>query len=176
MPTPQKSQAIDDLRDRIDRATAVLITEYRGLKAQDMHKLRRALREAGLEYKVVKNTLLRRAAAGTYAERAANDVSGPIGVVFAYGEAAAAAKLITEKAKELDKLNLKWGTIAGSYFVAEQIAEIAKLPGRQEMLGQVVATIHSPVTNLVSTLHSIPQRLLGVLQAYAEQQAGSASV
>ena len=62
MPTPQKAAAIAALRERIDRATAVIITEYSGLRAQDMNRLRRTLREAGLEYKVVKNTLLRRAA------------------------------------------------------------------------------------------------------------------
>lgn len=168
MATPEKSQAIQELRARIDRASAVIMTEYRGLKAQEMLRLRRALRQSGLEYKVVKNTLLRRAASGTYAEKAANEVTGPIGVALGYDDPAAAVKALSERAGELEKLNIKWGCIDKQYFGAADIATLAKLPGRQDMLGRLVATIHSPVTNLVFTLQSIPQRLVGTLQAYAD--------
>ena len=170
MATPGKAQAIQELKERFDRATTVIMTEYRGLKAQEMLKLRRTLRQSGLEYKVVKNTLLRRAATGTYAEQAAHEVTGPVGVAFGYDDAAAAVKVLSERAGELEKLNIKWGCIDQAYFGAADIDTIAKLPDRHTMLSRVVATIHSPVTNLVFTLQSIPQRLVGTLQAYADKR------
>ena len=171
MTIADKERSVAELKEKIDRASAIILTEYRGLKAHDLNRLRRALRQAGLEYRVVKNTVLRRATEGTFAETAVKGVSGPTAILFGYEDSVTAARVITERANEFDALAVKCGLLDRQFCPATAIEAVAKLPGRQEMLGIVAATVRMPLTYLANTLHGVMTQLVGTLQAYLDKKA-----
>lgn len=171
MARPEKEAVVSDLHDKLERATAVLLTEYRGLKAGQMTNLRRRLREAGLEYRVVKNTLIRLAARGTRAEEMCASLEGPIAVAFSYNEPTEAAKLLVQSAKDFEQLNVRMGLIETMVCDAAQVEEVSKLPGRHEMRGRTVGTISGPLSGFLMITQGILRNLVGILQAKVEKEA-----
>lgn len=171
MARPEKEAVVSDLHDKLERATAVLLTEYRGLKAGQMTSLRRRLREAGLEYRVVKNTLFRLAARGTRAEEMCASLEGPIAIAFSYNEPTEAAKLLTQAAKDFEQLNVRMGLIETMVCDAAQVEEVSKLPGRHEMRGRTVGTISAPLSGFLMITQGVLRHLVGILQAKVEKEA-----
>ncbi|MCS6861319.1 MAG: 50S ribosomal protein L10 [Abditibacteriales bacterium] len=173
MAHPEKEAIVADLHDKLKRATAVLLTEYRGLKAGQMTLLRRRLREGGLEYRVVKNTLMYLAAQGTRAEALCASLEGPTAVAFSYGEPTEAAKLLTQAAKDFESLKVRMGLIEGMVCDAAQVEEVAKLPGRREMRGRTVGTISGPLSGFLMITQGVLRNLVGILQAKIEKEASA---
>jgi large subunit ribosomal protein L10 len=169
-----KPALVADLHDKLMRASAIVLTEYRGLEAPDMVKLRSGLRESQVEILVVKNTLLRRAAEGTKTAEILKDLSGPTAVALAFGEPAEAAKTLNKTAKDVDLFNLKQGIIESLVVDDKQIAAIAKLPGRQQLQAQAVGALQGPLANLVWTLQGVLTQFAGTLQAKVDKEGGAA--
>lgn len=166
-----KPALVAELHDKLQSASSVVITEYRGLKAGDLLKLRTALRGADVEVKVVKNSLLRRAAAGTPSEALVGDVNGPIAVALGYGEPAEAAKLLTKGAKDFEKFNLRGGLVEKMVVSSDQLAAIAKLPGKDAMRAQAVGALQGPLAGFVFTLQGVLTEFAGTLQAKIEKES-----
>src|ERR1043165_7492957 len=130
---PNKAAEVADLKEKLGRASAVVITEYRGLKAGDLVKLRGSLREANVELRVVKNTLIRRATEGTPLAEALGDLAGPTALAMGFAEPTDAAKSLSKSAHDFEKFAVIRGLIENMAVDASQLEAIGKLPGKQEL-------------------------------------------
>jgi len=169
----QKEAVVAEVHDRLARARAVIVTDFTGLKVEQMTDLRRRLKEQGLEYKVVKNTLLRLAARGTEAEELTQGLTGPNGLGFAYEEPVDLAKVLVEFAKDNPQLQIKDGVLEGKPISPEQVQALAKLPGREVLLAQLLGAMNGVARNLVSVLAAVPRGLVTALKQIEEQKAGA---
>lgn len=169
-----KEALVGSLHSKLDAATAIVITEYRGLKAGDMVKLRRELREVQVEVLVVKNSLLRRAAQGTNCESLVGDLVGPTAVAVAFGDASEAAKLLAKGADDFEPFNLQSGVIENSVLDASGIAAVAKLPGKAEMHAQFAGLLEGTVAEFAMVINAVLSEFVGLAEAKAEKDAVAA--
>lgn len=158
----EKAAVVADVTAQAGRSQTLALAEYRGLTVAHLDKLRREAREKGVYLHVLKNTLARRAVAGSPFEVAAERMVGPL--IYGFSEdAVAAAKVIADFAKGNDKLVIKGGAYAGKPLDADGVKALAAIPSREVLIAQVAGLLKSPI-----------QRLAGVLAALAEQKAGPA--
>jgi ribosomal protein L10 len=168
-----KPALVAELHDQLTRASAVVVTEYRGLKAGEMVRLRSGLRGQQVELRVVKNSLLKRAAEGTAVEEIFSSLVGPTAIAMAFGEPTEAAKLLSKSATDLEKFNLGRGVIEQMLVTGDQIAAIAKLPGKQELQARAVGALQGPLAGLVWTLQGVLTQFAGTLQAKIDKEQGA---
>jgi len=166
----EKKNVVADLHERFARSKLVIITDHKGLNVQAITDLRRQLRETGVEFQVVKNTLLRRAAAETGVEQLGEFFVGPSSVALSFDDPVAPAKVLTEFAKKNDKLEIKAGVMEAKALDLEAIKALSNLPSREELLAQVLSAMNAVPTGLVRVLHGVPQNFMNVLQAIKEQK------
>ena len=169
-----KEALVADLHEKLGRASAVVVTEYRGLKAGDLVKLRRGLNESQIEVLVVKNTLLRRAAVGTTSEQIVGDLSGPTAVALAFGEPTEAAKSLAKGASDFDSFNLKNGIVEKMVVDERGLAALAKMPGRTEMQSQFAGALEGFIGEFVGLAESLIREFHGLLEAKVEKEAAAA--
>ena len=162
-----KVEQVDVLTDKLKRAKVAVVTDYRGLNTTQLHDLRVKLRGGDVEYRVVKNTLARRAAEAAGHKALEAELKGPVAIAFGYDDLGVPAKLINEfvKATRL-KLDVLGGLVEGKVFNAEQIKQLADLPSREALIAQLMGTLQSPVGQLVGIMQTPAQQLVGVLNAY----------
>jgi large subunit ribosomal protein L10 len=175
-PRPEKVAVVDEVRTKLDEADGALLTEYRGLNVPQLAELRKALRDAGGEYKIYKNNLVRIAAADAGIEIADEMLSGPTAIAFvnagadgAPGDAAAVAKALKEFAKGNDKLVLKGGVLDGVVLSADDIKALAELPSREVLLSQIAGLLQAPLAEFVNLLDAVPREFSYALQALIEK-------
>ena len=175
-PRPDKVAVVDEVRTKLDEADGALLTEYRGLNVPQLAELRKALRDAGSEYKVYKNTLVRIAAADAGIEIADEMLTGPTAIAFvnggadgAPGDAAAVAKALKDFAKGNDKLVLKGGVLDGVVLSADDIMALAELPSREVLLSQIAGLLQAPLAEFLSLLDAVPREFSYALQALIEK-------
>ena len=168
-----KEALVAELREQLGSATAIVITEYRGLKAGELVTLRSGLSEANVELKVVKNTLLRRASEGTPLHELASQVKGPSAIAMAFGEASEAAKKLDSSSKAMNLFTFKGGVIESMIVSGEQVAAIAKLPGKKELQAKAVGALQGPLSGLVFTLQGVLSQFVGTLQAKIDADPAS---
>ena len=165
-----KAALVAELHDELTRASAVVVTEYRGLKAGDMVKVRSGFRDAQVTVRVVKNSLLKRAAEGTAVADVVKDVAGPTAIAMGFGEPTEAAKVLAKTATDYEPFNLGNGLIEKMTVSGDQIAAIAKLPGKQELQAKVVGSFQGPLAGLVFTLQGVLTQFAGTLQAKIDKE------
>ena len=166
----QKQVVIQDMAERISRAKAMVTSDFVGLKVEQMTELRAKLRTAGLDYVVVKNTLLGLAAKDTDAQDFMSKLFGPTGVAISYDDPVVLAKTLVDFAKDNQKLEIKAGLLDGKEIDLEGIKALAKLPGRDELLSMLLGALNGVPRNLVCVLAAVPRSLLNVLNAIGEQK------
>ncbi|HXG35356.1 MAG TPA: 50S ribosomal protein L10 [Dehalococcoidia bacterium] len=179
MPKPEKVAKVQEIQDRLERATMAVSTEYRGLTVQEMTDLRRRLRAAGLEVKVVKNTLLRIAAEQTEKTEVMRIIEGPTAMVFAYEDAIAAAKALTEYAQSAPSaFSIRGAYLDGTVVDASALRDLVTIPPRPVLLGQIMGQLQSPLATTAALLQSPLQEfsrllnsLLGELPGLVEARA-----
>jgi len=165
-----KQKITEDLHDRFTKSAVVVVTDYKGLDVSAINELRRKLREEDIEFQVVKNTLLIRAAKDTGVALIQDYFKGPSAVALSYSDPVAPAKILTQFAKDNQKLEIKGGVLNDKVLDADAIKALAKLPSREVLLGQLLATLNEVPTSLVRTLAEIPRSLLNVLTAIRDQK------
>jgi len=170
-----KAAVVTELQEKLGRASAVVVTEYRGLKAGELVKLRNTLRESQVEFRIVKNSLLRRAAEGTPLAEALGTLEGPTAVAIGYGEPTEAAKVLSKSASTLEPLVLQRGLIDALAVDASQIEAFAKLPGKLELQSMAVGALQGPLANLVFTLQGVLTEFAGTLVSKIEKEEGAAA-
>lgn len=169
----EKEQIVSDLRKRVEQSKAIVLTGYRGLNVEQVNTLRHRLREEKLSYHVVKNTLIKIAARGTALEKLNDYFEGPTAMVVSYGDPIPLAKVLMEFAKTLPSLEIKAGMIEGRMTPPEGVKALASMPPREVLIGQILGEIQTPGGQLGAALLSLPQQILYVLQARADQLATS---
>jgi len=172
MKRADKEQLVIELKEKMKGATALYYTDFTGLNVKRMTDLRRRLRKANVEYVVIKNTLALRAVneSGLVGER----LKGPTGLVVAK-DAVAAAKVITDFAKENDKRpTVKGGLFEGKAVDAAQVTKLASMPSREQMLGELGAGLQSPIAALVGALNGMLSMFAGAVEALKTQREGAA--
>ena len=164
----QKAEQVELLTEKLKRAKVAVLTDYRGLTVSQIQDLRGKLRGGDVEYRIVKNTLARRAAEAAGVPGLQKELEGPVAIAFGYDDnLATPAKLINEwvRASRL-KLDVKGGLVEGRVFSPDQVKQLADLPSRETLLAQLLGTLQSPVAQLVAIMEAPHQQLLGVLNAY----------
>ncbi|HZD23017.1 MAG TPA: 50S ribosomal protein L10 [Acidimicrobiia bacterium] len=145
MPRPEKVQAVADIREGLEGARAVFLTEYRGLSVQAIQELRKALRESGAEYKVVKMTLAKLAAGDAGIEGLDEYLSGPTALAFANSDPASTAKALKDFSKDNEVFVLKAGYLSGHILSPEEVSKLAEIEPREVLLGRVAGGIKAPL-------------------------------
>ena len=152
-----KQPVVAEISELLNGASAVVV-DYRGLTVAQDTELRKALRQAGVSYKVYKNTLIKRAAEGTEFAALDPNLEGPTAIAVSKDDATAPARVLAEFAKKADKLEIKGGVIEGTYYDAKGMQVIATIPSREVLLGKLLGSIQSPITNLARVLNQIAEK------------------
>jgi len=153
-----KTPIIDEIKGYADKASSVVIVDYRGLTVEEDTRLRKSLREAGVVYKVYKNTYLKRAFEGTdFAQLDAN-LEGPTAVAFGIDDAAAPARVLAEFAKNCDRLEFKAGVVEGTYYDEKGIQVIASIPSRDVLISRLLGSMQSPIANFARVIKQIAEK------------------
>ena len=165
----EKEQVIGELHEKMAKAKAAIVAEPRGLNVATVTELRRKLRDAKVDYRVVKNTLAARAAKGTPVEPVAEKFVGPTAIVVSYDDVVTPAKLLAEFMKDRENFAIRAAIIEGKVVDAKGVQALAKLPGLLELRGQIAAMIAQPATKLARVIKTPGQQLARVLGARREQ-------
>jgi large subunit ribosomal protein L10 len=165
----EKEQVIGELHDKMAKAKAAIVAEPKGLTVAVVTELRRKLREAKVDYRVVKNTLAARAAKGTPVEPVADRFVGPTAIVMSYDDVVAPAKLLADFMKDRENFAIRTAVVEGKVIDAKAVQALAKMPGIQELRGQIAAMIAQPATKIVRMIGTPGQQLARVLGARKEQ-------
>jgi len=167
MDRAQKETFVSELRERIDRAPVMYLTDFTGLSVKAMTRLRRTLKSSGAEYVVVKNRLARQAFGETEGfPDISESLQGPTGVVFGYEDVVAAAKTLSDFAKENEQRPVfKLGVMEGKVLQPEQIEKLAKLPPREQLLAELAGALEAPMVAMATVLEAKLQEMAGLLDA-----------
>ena len=153
-----KAPIIDEIKSHFDGAEGVVLADYRGLTVAEDTDLRRQLREAGVVYKVYKNTYIKRAIEGTTFEALKQKLEGPTAVAFSKTDATAPARIISKFAKTAPKLEIKCGIVEGTFYDQNTIKTIADIPSRDELLSRLLGSLKSPISNMARVIKQIAEK------------------
>jgi large subunit ribosomal protein L10 len=153
-----KQPIVDEIKAVAENAKAAVLVDYRGLTVAEDTELRKKLREAGVVYKVYKNTLLNFAFKGTEFEALSQDLEGPTAVAFGIDDATAPARIINDMVKKMPKLEFKSGVVEGTYYDSEGIKVIATIPSREVLISKLLGSLQSPIANLARVLKQIAEK------------------
>ena len=153
-----KQPIVQEISDQIKEAQSVVVVDYRGLTVAEDTQLRKQLREAGVTYKVYKNTLVNFAIQGTEFESLSSSLEGPSAFAISTADATAPARIIAKFAKTSPALEMKAGVVAGTFYDAEGMKVIATIPSREELLSKFLGSIQSPITNFARVLNQIAEK------------------
>ncbi len=165
----EKTVVIEEVAAQLANAQSVVIAEYRGLDVASITELRKKARESGVYLRVLRNTLARRAVEGSPFEGLSPQMVGPL----IYGistDPVAAAKVLTEFAKQNDKLILKAGSLPNSLLDQEGVKALAQMPSREELLAKLLGTMQAPIAQFVRTLNEVPTKFVRGLAAVRDQK------
>lgn len=174
MERAQKETVVGSIKEKFDRMTSAVFLDFKGLNVATVSKLRDEFRKQGVEYKVVKNTLIRHALQDkSYADKLGSNLVGMTGVAWSYEDPSAAAKVVTEFKKTNEKLQVKAGLIEGQFLDKVQVeTQLATMPGKNELRAQLLATFLAPAQTLLRLLNTPGQQLAVVLDAKRRKDEG----
>ena len=165
MPTQAKVDAVNTLAEKFEKSTVVVTTNYAGLPVDQMTELRRALREAGVEYRIIKNTLAFLAADQAGRPAVKDVINGPTGIAFGYGEATGPAKALSTFIRtNRSALTIQGGELDGRALSSEDVQRLADMPSRDELVATMLMRMNAPISGLVNVLNGPLAGLARVLQ------------
>lgn len=169
-----KQQVVTELHEKLQRAKAVFLADFRGMNVGKATELRNELRKAAVEYKVVKNTLLELASRETDKESLRPFFTGPTAVALSYDDPVAAAKVLSKFAKEQQAtFKLKGGVLTGKAISVPDIQALADLPSREVLLAKLLGSMQAPAANFVGVLAAVPGSFVRVLAAIKDRKEGN---
>ena len=169
-----KQQVVTEMHEKLAKAKAVFLADFRGMSVEKATTLRNDLRGAEVEYKVVKNTLLELASAETEAAMLAPHFKGPTAVALTYSDPVAAAKVLAKYAKDQTAaFVLKGGVLSGKTITAADIQALSELPSREVLIAKMLGSMNAPATNFVGVLAAIPGSFVRALDAIRQQKQGN---
>lgn len=143
----KKKQMVAEIAEKLKNSKSTILTDYRGLTVAEMNELRKQLREAGVEYKVLKNTLTRRATAETGLSELDQHLTGPTAIAFSAEDVVAPAKILYKFSKDHEALEIKGGVVEGRVVGLDEIKELADLPSREGLLSMLLSVLQAPIRN-----------------------------
>jgi large subunit ribosomal protein L10 len=173
----QKAKILEELHEKLTKATVTVLTDFKGLTVAEMMSLRDALAAEKIEYKVVKNTLMRMACRDTSASVLEPYLRENCAIAIGYDDPTVPARVLKKITKTTDKLKIKGGALGGKFLTPEEIMALADLPTRQELLARLLGVLAAVPTGLVTVLSGVPRNFVGVLAALKqkkEEQQGEA--
>jgi large subunit ribosomal protein L10 len=166
----EKEQFISDLKERFEKAETAVAVAFKGLSVADATNLRKQFREGGVEYRVVKNTLAKRAAEGTDCAGLDEHFVGPTAVILSYDDVVAPAKILHAFLKDHEgKLTVKGGIVSGKVISAKDVEALSKMPGLPELRATMLALLNTPAQTLLRLVNTPGTQLAQVLQAKSEK-------
>ena len=172
MPTADKARQVEELAERFSRSTIVITTDYTGLDVGQMTELRRALRERDVEFRVIKNSLALMAADAAGKPEVKEVIDGPTGIAFGYGDATVPARALADYIRATrSPLTIRGAELDGQVLDARQVQQLASLPGKDELVAQLLSRMLSPISGLVYVLNGPIAGLARVLQRHADNLA-----
>jgi len=168
----EKKAVVAEVSAEVAKAQGIVVAEYRGLEVGRMTELRAKARKSGVYLRVLKNTLARRAVAGTPFEKLAGQMVGPL-VYGISSDPVATAKVLNEFAKANEKLVIKAGAMPNAVITAKEVKALASMPSREQLIAQLLGTMQAPVAQFVRTLNEVPSRFVRTLAAIRDQRAGA---
>ncbi|NLY67250.1 MAG: 50S ribosomal protein L10 [Tissierellia bacterium] len=166
----KKKQIVEEIKEKIEKSQAVVLVDYRGLNVDEATQLRKKYREAGVEYKVYKNTLMRFAFKDAGYEEFNEYLTGPNAVAFGFDDPVAPAKVTHEFAKEHENLEIKAGIVDGKIVSIDEIKRLANLPSREVLVAQVLGGLNAPIAGFANVLQGTIRSLVYALNAIKEKQ------
>jgi large subunit ribosomal protein L10 len=150
-----KQPVVSEIKELLEGAETAVVVDYRGITVAQDTELRKNLREAGISYKVYKNTMIRFAAKGTDFEALGPVLEGPTAIAVSKTDATAPARILAEFAKKAPALEIKGGVVEGVFYDAKAMEKISNIPSREILLGKLLGSIQSPITNFARVLKQI---------------------
>lgn len=170
MKIEQKKAITEELHEKFAKAKVAILTDYKGMDVAATNQLRRKLREAGIEYRVAKNSLLTRASKDTGIEAISDQFKGPNAIALSFDDPVAPAKVLTDFMKTNTKLEIKVGVLNGKALSVDDIKALSALPSREVLLARVLSVMNAVPTSFVRVLSGVPVQFLNVLQAVKEKK------
>ena len=153
-----KKPIVDQISEELNGAKAAVLVDYRGITVEQDTELRKQLREAGVVYKVYKNTMINFAVKGTEFEELSKHLEGPTAIAISKEDATAPARILFNFSKNAPKLELKAGVVDGTYYDEKGIQVIATIPSREELLSKLLGSMQSPITNFARVIKQIAEK------------------
>ena len=153
-----KQPVVTEISELFNGAKSAVVVDYRGLTVEQDTQLRRQLREAGVTYKVYKNTMIRFAAKDTEFQALEPNLEGPTALAVSKEDATAPARILAEFAKKAEALEIKGGIVEGTYYDAKGMNVIATIPSREVLLGRLLGSMQSPITNFARVIKQIAEK------------------
>jgi len=154
----EKQEAVNVIQSKLTSSSSTVIADYRGLNVAQVTELRKQLREAGVDFQVLKNSLVRRATEGTELTALNDILTGPTAIAFSGDDAVAPAKILNDFAKKNDALKLKGGVVEGKVVDNEQIKALAELPSREGLLSMLLSVLQAPVRNFALAVKAVGEK------------------
>ncbi len=166
----RKEEVVAELRDKLVKAKSVVVTDYKGLKAPEIGQLRKTLKDQGVDYRVIKNTLMRLASKDTDAAALEPLIEGTCAIAISYDDPVISAKLLRDFARENEYLKIKGGFLQSQVLEAKDVIALADIPSREVLLGQLLGVLNGIPTSLVSVLSAVPRSMVTVLSAIKQKK------
>ena len=165
MQKQQKVDTVAELKDTFARAASLVLADYRGLKVSQVNELRSEIRSNACSYRVIKNTLAKRAIAGTAMEGLAAHFTGPTAVAYSFEDPVAPAKILDKFAKDLEKLDVKAAYVDGKVLDGKGVKQLAQMKGKDELRAELLMTLMAPTQNFVALTNAVATNFVYVLKA-----------
>lgn len=166
----EKEELIKELNEKFAKTKTGIVAEFSKLNVETVTKLRAKLRDGKVEYKVLKNTLAKRAAKGTPMEVISGDFTGPVAVVLSYDDVIAPAKILSTFIKDMEQIKVRSAVVEGRKVDAAGVKALASMPGLPELRAQILGMLTQPAGKLVRTIAAPGSQLARVIQAYADKK------
>lgn len=154
----KKQQVVAEVKEKLNASVSTVVTDYRGLSVAEVTELRKQLREAGVEYQVLKNTLVRRATGEAGLAEMDQFLTGPTAIAFSKEDVVAPAKVLHNFSKEHKNLEIKGGIIEGTVVGPDKVKEIASLPSREGLLSMLLSVLQAPVRNFAYVVKAVAEQ------------------
>jgi len=173
MSKTERQTTVEELTEQLRASPNLYVTDFSGLNVLRMTEFRRRLRAAGVRYVVVKNTLAQRALAANSVTELDQHLTGPTGLVLAGRDPVAAAKVLSDFAREFEKPTIKGGLVDGRAVTPDQVQRLASLPSREQLLGQLAGTMQAPLAQFAGVMNGMLYQMVGALEALRTQRSAA---
>ncbi len=169
----RKAEIVEELRQKLEKARGIYLVDFAGMTVEDSRALRKELRPKGFEYKVAKNTLIRRAlqAIGDHAELEQHLV-GQTGLVLSYTDGVAPARVLRDFIKRIEKPRFKAAVVEGQYFGSEQLDQLAALPSREELIAGILGSLQAPIAGIAGAIAALMRDIAYLVEEVARKRSG----